>query len=164
MAGITYLHTGGVLSRKSGGGTSPLLYTILSDFRTSFSFFIMVGGWDHFTGALRHFKDIQNVWLLFVHIIHCMDFRWWGEGGEWRLQPVRRADVSTGWWNPPSVLRPGCCCYMQEIAPVDYWHQAHSSSLGGPRHFGTGPGLTVFSLWHCLGHSQGSLQCHFSRL
>ncbi len=21
---------------------------------------------------------------------------------------------------PPSVLRPGCCCYMQEIAPVDY--------------------------------------------
>ncbi len=45
---------------------------------------------------------------------------------------------------PPSVLRPGCCCYTQEIAPVDYWHQAHSSSLGGPRHFGTGPGLTVF--------------------
>ncbi len=43
---------------------------------------------------------------------------------------------------PPSVLRPGCCCYMQEIAPVDYWHQAHISSLGGPRHFGTGPGLT----------------------
>ncbi len=63
---------------------------------------------------------------------------------------------------PPSVLRPGCCCYMQEIARVDYWHQAHSSSLGGPRHFGTGPGLTwdpvssdwnVCSLklwiWHC---------------
>ncbi len=44
---------------------------------------------------------------------------------------------------PPSVLRPGCCCYMQEIAPVDYWHQAHISSLGGPRHFGTGPGLTL---------------------
>ncbi len=31
--------------------------------------------------------------------------------------------VSTG-CEPPSVLRPGCCCYMQEIAPVDYWHQA----------------------------------------
>ncbi len=29
MAGITYLHTGGVLSRKSGGGHVPLLYTIL---------------------------------------------------------------------------------------------------------------------------------------
>ncbi len=27
-----------------------------------------------------------------------------------------------------------------------YWHQAYSSSL-----------------WHCLGHSQGFLQCHFSR-
>ncbi len=50
---------------------------------------------------------------------------------------------------PPSVLRPGCCCYMQEIAPVDYWHQAHSSSLGGPRHFGTGPGLTIVKRFGC---------------
>ncbi len=34
-------------------------------------------------------------------------------------------------------------------------------SRGGPRH--AGPGLTVSSLWHCLGHSRGFLQCHFSR-
>ncbi len=39
---------------------------------------------------------------------------------------------------------------------------------GGPRHIGTRPrhigtSLTVSSLWHCLGHSQASLQCHFSR-
>ncbi len=32
---------------------------------------------------------------------------------------------------------------------------------GGARHIGTS--LTVSSLWHCLGHSQASLQCHFSR-
>ncbi len=55
---------------------------------------------------------------------------------------------------PPSVLRPGCCCYMQEIAPVDYWHQAHSSSLGGPRHFGTGPGLTP--LWRRVQQTMSS--------
>ncbi len=53
--------------------------------------------------------------------------------------------------------------HMQGIVPVDfrrafcpleggggggqtYWHQAYSSFL-----------------WHCLGHSQGFLQCHFSR-
>ncbi len=36
-----------------------------------------------------------------------------------------------------------------------------SSRRGGPRHIGTS--LTVSSLWHCLGHSQASLQCHFSR-
>ncbi len=58
---------------------------------------------------------------------------------------------------PPSVLRPGCCCCMQEMTPgphflsrgaQTFWHRARAYS---------------FSLWHCLGHSQGSLQCHFSR-
>ncbi len=32
VARITYLHTGGVLSRKSGGRHVPLLYTILLRF------------------------------------------------------------------------------------------------------------------------------------
>ncbi len=84
----------------------------------------------------------------FLYILHCMDFsvnfRWWGEGGM-----VTAAGPSCGpsaqGVKPPSVLRPGCCCYMQEIAPVDYWHQAHSSFLGGPRHFGTG--LTTANTW-----------------
>ncbi len=38
VAGNTYLHTGDVLSRGSGGGYVPRLYTILLIFRTSFSF------------------------------------------------------------------------------------------------------------------------------
>ncbi len=114
-------------------------------------------------GALRHFKRYQTCIVTFLYILHCMDFRWWRGGGRMATAAGPSCGPSARGVKPPSVLRPGCCCYMQEIAPVDYWHQAHISSLGGPRHFGTGPGLTVSSLWHCLGHSQASLQCHFSR-
>ncbi len=35
------------------------------------------------------------------------------------------------------------------------------SGGGGGRQAGIG--LTVSSLWHCLGHSRGFLQCHFRR-
>ncbi len=117
-----------------------------SYFRTSFSFSLWLGEWDHFTRRTETFQKISNMYGYFLYILHCMDFsvnfRWWGEGGM-----VTAAGPSCGpsaqGVKPPSVLRPGCCCYMQEIAPVDYWHQAHSSSLGGPRHFGTGLTLSM---------------------
>ncbi len=122
-----------------------------------------MGEWDHFTRRTETFQKISNMYSYFLYILHCMDFRWWRGGGRMATAAGPSCGPSARGVKPPSVLRPGCCCYMQEIAPVDYWHQAHISSLGGPRHFGTGPGLTVSSLWHCLGHSQASLQCHFSR-
>ncbi len=134
-----------------------------SYFRTSFSFSLWLGEWDHFTRRTETFQKISNMYSYFLYILHCMDFRWWRGGGRMATAAGPSCGPSARGVKPPSVLRPGCCCYMQEIAPVDYWHQAHISSLGGPRHFGTGPGLTVSSLWHCLGHSQASLQCHFSR-
>ncbi len=142
VAGNAYLHTGGVLNRRSGGeGTSLRCALYFSYFRTSFSFSLWLGEWDHFTRRTETFQKISNMYGYFLYILHCMDFsvnfRWWGEGGM-----VTAAGPSCGpsaqGVKPPSVLRPGCCCYMQEIALVDYWHQAHSSSLGGPRHFGTG--------------------------
>ncbi len=150
VAWNAYLHTGGVLNRRSGGeGTSLRCALYFSYFRTSFSFSLWLGEWDHFTRRTETFRKISNMYGYFLYILHCMDFsvnfRWWGEGGM-----VTAAGPSCGpsaqGVKPPSVLRPGCCCYMQEIAPVDYWHQAHSSSLGGPRHFATGPGLTTVIL------------------
>ncbi len=122
-------------------------------------------------------KDIKHVWLLICTYYIAWIFQWIlsGEGrGKWWDRQYRvwipqcaaPLDVTVtyardSFVDSPSVLRPGW--HMQEIAPVDYWHQAHISSLGGPRHFGTGPGLTVSSLWHCLGHSRCFLQCHFRR-
>ncbi len=100
-------------------------------------------------GALRHFKRYQTCIVTFLYILHCMDFRWWRGGGRMATAAGPSCGPSARGVKPPSVLRPGCCCYMQEIAPVDYWHQAHISSLGGPRHFGTGPGLTIY-LFICL--------------
>ncbi len=90
--------------------------------------------------ALRHFKRYQTCMVTFCTYYIAWIFQWIlgdeGRGNGDCTRSIVRA-VSTG-CEPPSVLRPGCCCYMQEIAPVDYWHQAHSSSLGGPRHSGTG--------------------------
>ncbi len=135
VAGNAYLHTGGVLNRRSGGeGTSLRCALYFSYFRTSFSFSLWLGEWDHFTRRTETFQKISNMYGYFLYILHCMDFsvnfRWWGEGGM-VTAPGPSCGPSARGVKPPSVLRPGCCCYMQEIAPVDYWHQAHSSSLGG---------------------------------
>ncbi len=75
MAGITYLHTGGVLSRKSGGGHVPLLYTILLRFLELLLAFHY--DWEDETilpGALRHFKRYQTCMVTYLYILHCMDF------------------------------------------------------------------------------------------
>ncbi len=101
VAGNAYLHTGGVLNRRSGGeGTSLRCALYFSYFRTSFSFSLWLGEWDHFTRRTETFQKISNMYGYFLYILHCMDFRWWGEGGEWRLQPVRRADRQHRVWTP----------------------------------------------------------------
>ncbi len=51
--------------------------------------------------------------------------------------------------------------HMQEIVFVDSQEGLLSSRGGGPRYPGTS--LTVPSSGTVLGHSWGSLQCHFSR-
>ncbi len=96
VAGNTYLHTGDVLSRGSGGEYVPRLCTIFSYFRTSLAF---PYDWENETilpGALRHFKRYQTCIVTF-----CTYYIAWilgdeGEGGEWRLQPVPRADRQHG--------------------------------------------------------------------
>ncbi len=51
--------------------------------------------------------------------------------------------------------------HMQETVFVDSPAGHLSSRGGGGRQAGIG--LTVSSLWHCLGHSRGFLQCHLRR-
>ncbi len=63
-------------------------------------------------------------------------------------------------------VNPPVCCVLDDVCKgqfCGFTQCAVSSRGGGPRHIGTGTSLTVSSLWHCLGHSQASLQCHFSR-
>ncbi len=60
------------------------------------------------------------------------------------------------------MLRLGCCCYIcKRWFFVDSQEGLLSSRGGGPRH--TGTRLTVPPSGTVLGHSQGFLQCHFSR-
>ncbi len=64
MAGNTYLHTGGVLSRGSGGGHAFKSCTIFS--HTLELLLAFPYDWENETilpGALRHFKRYQT-WLL----------------------------------------------------------------------------------------------------
>ncbi len=89
--------------------------------------------------------SVLHPWMLLLHM---------QETALWihRLGPLSsRGGVQISWM---------LLLHMQETVFVD------SPSVlcpleGGPRHIGTS--LTVSSLWHCLGHSQASLQCHFSR-
>ncbi len=106
VAGNAYLHTGGVLNRRSGGeGTSLRFALYFSYFRTSFSFSLWLGEWDHFNQAHWDISnDIKHVQLLFVHTLHCMVFQWilGGEGrGEWCLYQVHRVDRQCRVWTPP---------------------------------------------------------------
>ncbi len=59
--------------------------------------------------------------VTFLYILHCMGFsvnsRTWGEGGRWWDRQYR---VWTTRWVASWLL------HMQEIVPVDYWHQAYT--------------------------------------
>ncbi len=76
VAGITYLHTGGDLNKRSGGGHTFKLCTIFShtlEFLLAFHY-----DWENETilpGALRRFKRYQTYMVTYLYIIHCMDFQ-----------------------------------------------------------------------------------------
>ncbi len=104
MAGITYLHTGGDLNRRSGGGHTFKLCTIFS--HTLELLLAFPYDWENETilpGALRHFKRYQTCMVTFLCTLHCMGFQWilGGEGrGEWCLYQVHRVDRQYRVWTP----------------------------------------------------------------
>ncbi len=75
-----------------------------SYFRTSFSFSLWLGEWDHFTRRTETFQKISNMYGYFLYILHCMDFsvnfRWWGEGGNGDCSRSIVRTVSTGCETP----------------------------------------------------------------
>ncbi len=93
---------------NQGEGTSPCCTLFFSDFRTSFSFSLWLGGWDHFTRRTETFQRYQTCMVTYLYILHCMDFsvnsRWWGEG-EMMRPSVQGVD-------PPVCCTPGCYCYI----------------------------------------------------
>ncbi len=161
VAGNTYLHTGDVWVGDQGEGTFPGCTLYFSDFRTSFSFSLWLGEWDHFTRRTETFQKISNMYgYLFVHNIAWI-FQWIlsGEG--------RGNDetVSTG-CGSPSVLHPGCYCYYARDSFVDSpsvlrpgWHIQETALWiprgafcpleGGRRHIGTDTLAPVLQ-WHQL--------------
>ncbi len=124
MAGITYLHTGGDLNRRSGGGHTFKLCTIFS--HTLELLLAFPYDWENETilpGALRHFKRYQTCMVTFLYTLYCMGFQWilGGEGrGKWWDRQYRvwipqcaaPLDVTVtyardSFVDSPSVLRPG---------------------------------------------------------
>ncbi len=93
---------------NQGEGTSPCCTLFFSDFRTSFSFSLWLGWWDHFTRRTETFQKISNMYgYLFVHItLHgfSVNSQWWGEG-EMMGPSVQGVD-------PPVCCTPGCYCYI----------------------------------------------------
>ncbi len=136
-----------------GEGTSPNCTLYFSDFRTSFSFSLWLGEWDHFTRRTETFQKISNMYGYFLYTLYCMGFQWilGGEGrGEWCLYQVHRVDRQYRVWTPqcaaswmiyardsfvdsPSVLRPGCYCYICKRQFCGFPQCAASSrGWGGP--------------------------------
>ncbi len=75
MVENAYLHTGDVLSRRSGGGHAFKLCTIFS--HTLELLLAFPYDWENETilpGALRHFKRYQTCMVTYLYILHCMDF------------------------------------------------------------------------------------------
>ncbi len=101
MAGITYLHTGGVLSRKSGGGHTFKLCTIFPhtlELLLAFRY-----DWENETilpGTLRHFKRYQTCIVTFCtyYIAWILGDEGRGENGDCSRSLVRT--VSTGCETP----------------------------------------------------------------
>ncbi len=77
MAEYAYLHTGGVLNRRSGGRHTFKLCTIFS--HTLELLLAFPYDWENETilpGALRHFKRYQTCMVTFLYTLHCMGFQW----------------------------------------------------------------------------------------
>ncbi len=132
----------------------------------------MIGRETILPGALRHFKRYQTCMVTFF-TLYCMGFQW--------ILGVRGGGndetVSTG-CGSPSVLHPWMlllhmqetalwippvCCVLDDICKRQFCGFPGgllSSRGGGPDTLA--PVLQFLPL-ACLGHSQASLQCHFSR-
>ncbi len=101
MAGITYLHTGGDLNRRSGGGHTFKLCTIFPhtlELLLAFRY-----DWENETilpGALRHFKRYQTCIVTFCtyYIAWILGDEGRGENGDCSRSLVRT--VSTGCETP----------------------------------------------------------------
>ncbi len=144
---------------NQGEGTSPCCTLFFSDFRTSFSFSLWLGGWDHFTRAHWDIsKDIKHVWLLICTYYIAWIFQWILSGeGEMMRPSVQGVD-------PPVCCTPGCYCYICKRQLVDSpsvlrpgWHMQETALWiprgafcpleGGPRHIGTD---TLAPVLHCI--------------
>ncbi len=121
---------------NQGEGTSPCCTLFFSDFRTSFSFSLWLGGWDHFTRRTETFQKISNMYgYLFVHItLH-------GFFSEFSVVRGGGNDetVSTG-CGSPSVLHLDDICKRQ-LCGFPQWGLL-SSRGGGPD--------TLAPVLHCL--------------
>ncbi len=130
-----------------GEGTSLSCTLYFSDFRTSFSFSLWLGEWDHFTRRTETFQKISNMYgYFFVHItLHgfSVNSTWWGEGGVVSV-PGPSCRPSVQGVNPP------VCCVLDAVVIYardsscwlltpglqflsgggqTYWHQAYSSHV-----------------------------------
>ncbi len=123
------------------GEGPPLSYT--SYFRTSFSFSLWLGEWDHFTRRTETFQMISNMYsYFFVHTLHCMGFQWiLGDGG------MMRPSVQ-------GVDHPVCCVLDAAVTYArdsSCWFQEGLLSSrgggggGGGRHTGTRLTLPISS-------------------
>ncbi len=152
---------------NQGEGTSPCCTLFFSDFRTSFSFSLWLGWWDHFTRRTETFQKISNMYgYLFVHItLHGFfsEFSVVRGGGN-------DGTVSTG-CGSPSVLHPWMlllhmqetalwippvCCVLDDICKRQLlWilRGAFCPLEGGPRHIGTdtlAPVLQLEQIWRFI--------------
>ncbi len=144
-----------------GEGT-PLRCTLyFSYFRTSFSFSLWLGEWDHFTRRTETFQKISNMYGYFLYILHCMDFsvnfRWWGEGGEWWLHQVHRAGRQHGVWTPQCAASWMLLLYARDSSRWLLTPGPQFLSRGGAQTFWH-RAYTVMQSW--LQHHYSSLQCH----
>ncbi len=161
MAGITYLHTGGVLSRKSGGGHTFKLCTIFPhtlELLLAFRY-----DWENETilpGALRHFKRYQTCIVTFCtyYIAWILGDEGRGENGDCSRSLVRT--VSTGCETPQCAASWMLLLYARDssrwlLTPgphflsrgaQTFWHRARAYSFLPLALFGPLTGFPAVSL------------------
>ncbi len=142
MARITYLHTGGDLNRRSGGGHTFKLCTIFPhtlELLLAFRY-----DWENETilpGALRHFKRYQTCIVTFCtyYIAWILGDEGRGENGDCSRSLVRT--VSTGCETPQCAASWMLLLYARDSSRWLLTPGPHFLSRGGPDILAPGPGL-----------------------
>ncbi len=155
MAGITYLHTGGVLSRKSGGGHTFKLCTIFPhtlELLLAFRY-----DWENETilpGTLRHFKRYQTCIVTFCtyYIAWILGDEGRGENGDCSRSLVRT--VSTGCETPQCAASWMLLLYARDSSRWLLTPGPHFLSRGGPDILAPGPGLQMYNLTNIAEHKE----------